>query len=77
MEVTCKMNAYDLITGERRFTKNCTYIAKIVNDNAILALDDKGEWSTISTMIGTKDLFSNEVFNAHFKAFKEDSKWIS
>lgn len=76
MMIVCKMSAYDLLTGERRFTSGASYVAKYQNDT-IVAMDDKGEWSTVSTKIGASNLLDNDVFTLHFQVVKEKNKQIS
>jgi len=76
MIVVCKMAAYDLVTGEKRFTRGSTYIAEYRNDT-IISLDDKGEWSTISTKMGTSDLLKNDTFKLHFQVSTDNNKQIS
>lgn len=71
MYITCKVSAYHLITGEKRFTRGSIYLAKI-NANTLLALDDKGEWSAVSFKTNREGILDNEVFKLHFQVSEEE-----
>lgn len=66
MRIQCINHAYNIITGEKRFTRGAVYATKIARDT-IYALDDKGEWTKVSALVGTDNLFENEIFKSHFK----------